>query len=162
MIKCVVRRQAPWGCGLWGGGGNNKEWLNTNNTIGIIRALRSGTHESIRERAHLCLLPCPTGDEAGDDARFIIDDEAYDFLTNIQRAMIEQCDIVSSDTSEKEMTFGLLVFTPSPDSCCLANEGPGVRPRIHLLRPAEPGVFRLRCGVSSGTGSREHLKVLIQ
>ena len=108
MIKCVVRRQAPWGCGLWGGGGNSKEWLNTNNTIGIIRALRSGTHESIRERAHLCLLPCPTGDEAGDDARFIIDDEAYDSLnvTKIQQAIIEQCDSVSSDTSEKEMTFG--------------------------------------------------------
>ena len=64
--------------------------------------LRSGTHESNRERVHLCLLPCPTGHEAGDDARFIIDDEAYDSLnvTKIQRAIIEQCDSVSSDTTQ--------------------------------------------------------------
>ena len=92
--------------GLWGRGGdlggNNKEWSNTKNTIGVIRVLRSGTHESNRERVHLCLLPCPTGHEAGDDARFIIDDEAYDSLnvTKIQRAIIEQCDSVSSDTTQ--------------------------------------------------------------
>ena len=138
MIECVVRRQAPGACGGGGGdlGGNNKEWSNTKNTIGVIRVLRSGTHESIRERVHLCLLPCPTGHEAGDDARFIIDDEAYDSLnvTKIQQAIIEQCDSVSSDTSEKEMTFGLLVSTPSPDSCCLARRSPkwsGIPPSLN-------------------------------
>ena len=99
------------------------------------------------------------GDKAGGDARLTIDDEFYNTLdiTKFQRAIVDQCDSVSSETNEKKMTFGLPVLLRRPIHV-FSLEGPRNRPRRRLLQPAVPGLFRLRCGVSSGIGPGQHLK----